>query len=283
MKIDHNWFSEVDSPNGCAFSLRITAKLHEEQTPFQHIAIYETTQFGRLMTLDNIVMLTDRDNFIYHEMISHPVLFTHPNPQRVVIIGGGDCGTMREVLKHSTVREVLQVEIDQRVTEISEQYFPTLCESNRDQRAHFLFQDGIKWMAEAPENSVDVIIIDSSDPIGPSEGLFTENFYRDCVRVLTPQGILAQQTESPLLHVPLLQAIHQSMRDCGFESSRTLHFPQCVYPSGWWSVTLAGPADLTAFNLNAAQHRPFKTRYYNPNIHQASFALPTFLQEALPA
>jgi len=282
MSLDNHWFTEVDITHGTAFSLRITAKLHEEQTPFQRITIYDTTEFGKLMTLDQMFMVTDRDNFIYHEMITHPALFTHPAPRQVVIIGGGDCGTLREVLKHDEIKQVVQIEIDERVTRVAEQYFPQLCESNQDPRAHFQFQDGIKWMADAPDHSVDVIIVDSTDPLGPAEGLFDSAFYRQCRRVLTAHGILAQQSESPLLHLPLLQSIHQAMREAGFANTRTLHFPQCIYPSGWWSVTLAGASGLTQFRINEVLNKKFNTLYYNADIHQASFALPTFVTEALP-
>ena len=281
MTIDNNWFSEIDLPNGCAFSLHIKAKLHEEQTPFQKIAIYETLQFGRLMTIDGCVMLTDRDNFIYHEMIAHPVLFTHPEPRKVVIIGGGDCGTLREVLKHATVEQVIQVDIDERVTRLAEQYFPALCTANQDPRAQLLFADGVGWMTQAADNSVDIIIIDSTDPIGPGTGLFNQAFYQQCRRVLTPQGLLVQQSESPLLHLPLLRAIHQAMRAAGFQTTHSLHFPQCVYPSGWWTVTLAGHQDLTQFRFTAARQKTFETRYYNAELHQGSLNLPTFLNQAL--
>ncbi len=282
MSLDNNWFTEQASPTDCAFSLHIQKKLHEEETPFQKIAIYETTEFGNLMTLDELIMLTDRDNFIYHEMMSHPVLFMHPNPLKIVIIGGGDCGTLHEVLKHTTIEKVIEVEIDERVTRLSEQYFPSLCESNNDPRAEFCFQDGIDWMATAEENSIDVIIVDSTDPLGPGEGLFTVDFYRDCWRVLTPEGLLVQQSESPLLHLSLLQSIHEGMRQAGFKTTRSLQFPQCVYPSGWWTATIAGNGDLTQFREEDARNKSFQTRYYNPEIQKASFALPNFLLEGLP-
>lgn len=282
MILDENWFTEQDSPTGCAFSLRIKAKIHEERTPFQKIAIYETTRFGNLMTLDDIVMLTDRDNFIYHEMLSHPILFTHSNPRQVAIIGGGDCGTLREVLRHPEVEHLIQIEIDERVTRLSEQYFPTLCEFNNDSRAQFCFEDGIKWMANAPPNSLDIIIVDSTDPLGPGEGLFTVDFYRDCRRVLGESGLLVQQSESPLLHLSLLLSIHQAMREAGFDTTRSLLFPQCVYPSGWWTATLAGKSDLTVFREEDARNKSFETRYYNADIQKASFVLPNFLAEALP-
>ena len=129
-----------------AFSIKVFARLHEEQTEYQHIEIYETEWFGNLMVIDGCIMLTARDNFIYHEMMSHPALYTHPDPRKVVIIGGGDCGTLREVLRHEGVRHALQVEIDERVTRLSEQYFPELCVANDDPRAEFFFGDGIRWM-----------------------------------------------------------------------------------------------------------------------------------------
>lgn len=200
-----SWFTEVQAEEGLAFSLAIQEKLHAETTPYQHIEIYQTKTFGRLMVIDGCIMLSERDNFLYHEMMSHIALFTHPHPERVLIIGGGDCGTLREVLKHNTVREVQQVEIDERVTRLAEKYFPQLCENNHDSRARFHFDDGIHFVAEAPANSVDIIIIDSTDPVGPAEGLFQASFYTNCRRLLGESGILVQQSESPLLHFHLLK------------------------------------------------------------------------------
>lgn len=282
MTLDNNWFTERDTPRGCAFSLHVVKTLHEEQTPFQHIAIYKTTQFGNLMAIDGFIMLSDRDNFIYHEMMTHPILFTHPNPQQVAIIGGGDCGSLRETLKHTAIQQVIQIDIDERVTRLAEQYFPSLCESNHDPRAKLQFEDGIQWMANAPENSLDVVIVDSTDPIGPAEGLFNIAFYQSCHRALKPDGLLVQQSESPLLHLSLLQSMHQAMREAGFQTTRTLQFPLSVYPSGWWTATVAGNNDLTKFRLADATQKTFVTHYYNVDIHTASFVLPNFLREALP-
>ena len=156
--LDQNWFTEICKEGGSAFSLALKEKLHEEQSDFQKIEIYSTTHFGNLMVIDGFVMLTALDNFLYHEMMSHPALFTHAGPKRVVIIGGGDCGTLHEVLKHASVEHVLQAEIDERVTRLSEQYFPELCVSNNDPRAEFHFGDGIRWMKEASPGSIDVVI-----------------------------------------------------------------------------------------------------------------------------
>ncbi len=214
-------------------------------------------------------------------MMSHPALFTHAHPRRVVIIGGGDCGTLREVLRHRSVEHAIQVEIDERVTRLAEKYFPELCESNADPRAQLLFIDGIKWMAECAPESLDVIIVDSTDPIGPAEGLFNAAFYESCLKALKSDGILVQQSESPLAHLPLLQSIRGAMKTAAFGVLRTLCFPQPCYPTGWWSATLARKrGDLDAFREGDAASKDFATQYYNPDTHKAALAEPEFLKRA---
>ena len=274
---DKQWFTEPCDECGTALSFTIKAKLHEEKTPFQQIAIYDTETFGKLMTIDGFVMLTSRDNFLYHEMMAHPVLFTHPDPKRVLIIGGGDCGTLREVLRHPGVALAQQVDIDEGVTRLSQIHFPELCESNQDPRAELHFVDGLKWVKEAEAGHYDVIIVDSTDPIGPAEGLFNRAFYADCLRALGDHGILVQQSESPLVHVPLLKAMHQAMRDAGFGATQTHHFPQPVYPSGWWSATMAAKHALPEPRYADAAGRPFETLYYTEEVHRGALALPPFL------
>ena len=281
MSLEGNWFTEEHEEAGSAFSFRIRQKLHEEKTPYQTIEIFETEKFGNLMTIDGFVMLTSLDNFLYHEMITHPVLFTHPAPKRVLIIGGGDCGTLREVLKHPEIELAQQVDIDERVSRLSEKYFPELCESNNDPRAELHFADGIKWVKDAASNNYDVVIVDSTDPIGPGEVLFTGEFYRNCHRILAEDGLLVQQSESPLYHLPLLTRMHKNMRTAGFARTQTLNFPQPVYPSGWWSATMAGDTDLTEFRQRDVETRPFETRYYNHRIHHGALALPNFVEKHL--
>jgi spermidine synthase len=276
------WFTEIFAPSGSAFSLRTEQKLAEVQSPFQHIEIYKTTDFGNLMVIDGVIMLTTRDNFLYHEMLSHPVLFTHPDPRNVVIIGGGDCGTLREVLKHRSVTQVTQIDIDEQVTRMAEQFFPVLCASNHDSRATLLFADGIQYMRDAAPESVDVVIVDSTDPIGPGEGLFNRAFYQSCFAALKPGGILVQQSESPLIHLQLLNDMRQAMKDAGFAELQTLQFPQMVYPSGWWTCTMARKDEhFSGFRREAATNPGFATEYYNADIHQASLALPNFMRREL--
>ena len=277
-----NWFTEQHGRSGSSFGLRVKQRLHAEQTPFQSIEIYDTTDWGKLMVIDGCTMVSTRDNFLYHEMMSHPALFTHARAKRVVIIGGGDCGTLREVLKHEEVEHAVQVEIDERVTRLAEQYFPELCESNNDPRAELLFIDGIKYMAECDPESVDLVIVDSTDPVGPAEGLFNADFYVTCQRALRPSGILVQQSESPLVHLDLIKSMRSAMRVADFQSVRTLTFPQPIYPTGWWSCTMARKgADLSGFRERGAATRQFHTRYYNAEIHKAALAMPEFMRESL--
>lgn len=280
MALDKTWYTEEWAGQGSAISLKIVKKLHDEQSQYQRIEIYETETFGKLMTLDGLVMVTDRDNFVYHEMMTHPALFTHPAPKRVLIIGGGDCGTLREVLKHPEVELAEQVELDERVTRVAEKFFPDLCEKNGDPRARLHFTDGIQWVADAKPGSYDVIIVDSTDPVGPAAGLFSETFYKNCHKALGPQGIVVGQSESPLFHPDLIVAMHKAMRAAGFAATSTLQFQQCTYPSGWWSCTMAGKADLGGLREKEAT-KGFNTRYYNAAIHRGARALPEFLLRAI--
>lgn len=282
MALDKTWYTEEWAGQGSAISLKVRKKIHDEQSQYQRIEIYETETFGKLMTLDGLVMVTDRDNFVYHEMMTHPALFTHPAPKRVLIIGGGDCGTLREVLKHPEVELAEQAELDERVTRVAEMFFPDLCEKNDDPRARLHFTDGIQWVADAKPGSYDVIIVDSTDPVGPAAGLFSETFYKNCHKALGPQGIVVGQSESPLFHPDLIVSMHRAMRAAGFAATSTLQFQQCTYPSGWWSCTMAGKApDLAGFREKEANTRGFGTRYYNAGIHRGARALPEFLVRAI--
>jgi spermidine synthase len=282
MSEEASWFTEAHAPSGSLIGFRVTRKLDEVRTPFQHIEVWETTDWGNLMVIDGCVMLTSRDNFLYHEMMSHPALYTHPAPKRVVIIGGGDCGTLREVLKHREVESVVQCDIDEQVTRLAERYFPELCESNGDPRATLMFDDGVALMAGMAPESVDIVIVDSTDPVGPAEGLFGAKFYESCIRALRPGGILVQQSESPLAHLELIRSMRGYMRGAGFAAMRTLPFPQPCYPTGWWSLTMArkGVASFD-FRERGAETKQFATRYYNAAIHRAALASPEFMRAAL--
>ncbi|CAM3803553.1 polyamine aminopropyltransferase [Vreelandella rituensis] len=280
--LDGQWFTEVFDSHGSAFSLKVSEKLLDVQSPYQHLEVYATETFGNLMVLDGCVMLTDRDNFLYHEMIAHPALFTHADPRRVVIIGGGDCGTLKEVLRHPGVEKVTQIDIDEEVTKAAERFFPALVEANHDPRAELLFADGVKWVDDTPDESIDVLIIDSTDPVGPAEGLFKTDFLKRCHRILKPGGVMVQQSESPLYHSgSIIRELRRDMQEAGFDSVATLPFPQPVYPSGWWSVTLAGKnADVGAFREQDAACNEMPLDYYTPEAHRGALVLPPFMRRA---
>ena len=270
---NQKWFTEICKEAGYGVSWSIESHLAHEKTDFQTIDVYKTTHWGNLMVIDGFVMLTTRDNFLYHEMMSHPTLFSHSAPGRVLIIGGGDCGTLREVLRHDAVERCTQVEIDEQVTRLAEKHFPELCESNADPRAELIFDDGLAHIRNTEPGSLDVIIVDSTDPIGPAEGLFGPDFVADCYRALGDGGILVQQSESPLLHQHLIAGIHDNMKRAGFSDSKTLGFPQPCYPSGWWSATQACKnGELKAADPARFGASGIKTRYYNPDVHRGALA-----------
>ena len=167
------------------------------------------------------------------------------------------------------------------MTRLSEIYFPELCSANNDPRAELKFIDGIKWVKDAAPNSVDIIIVDSTDPIGPAEGLFSVDFYRDCFNCLTEHGIVVQQSESALLHMNILKAMREEMAAGGLPHAQTVFFPQCIYPSGWWSATMAAKNPLATFRERDAADKNFDTVFYNRDIHAASLAMPEFFKQAL--
>ena len=270
---EQSWFTERCEEAGTAISWAIDARLEHVRTEFQTIDIYRTRHWGNLMAIDGFVMLTTRDNFLYHEMLVHPALFSHPDPKRVVIIGGGDCGTLREVLAHRSVESVVQCEIDEQVTRLSEKHFPELCERNDDPRAELVFDDGLAFIGNAESGSLDLIIVDSTDPIGPAEGLFGPAFVADCFSALADGGILVQQSESPLIHQHLIEGIRQNMAQAGFDTIRTLGFPQPCYPSGWWSATQARKNGMLAPpSAERFADSGIATRYYNPEVHRGALS-----------
>jgi spermidine synthase len=283
MMTSNTWHYENFEYTGSAIGFRIVKKLDEVQSPFQKIEIFETTDFGNLMLIDGAMMVSTRENFFYHEMMSHAAIYTHAKPKNIVIIGGGDCGTLRECLKHADVESVVQCDIDEQVTRMAEKYFPELCESNNDPRATVMFDDGIAYMQNAAPGSIDIIIVDSTDPVGPAEGLFNQAFYENCFKALRQDGLLVQQSESPLALMHLIQEMCGAMADAGFKNFRTLPFPQPCYPTGYWSCTIASKSemDLGQFRFQDASEKAFETEYYNAGVHQGALAQPEFIKRAL--
>ena len=276
------WFSELHTPY-VKFSIQIDKQLHSEQTEFQRIDIFESKEFGRMMVLDGYVMLTEKDEFIYHEMIVHVPMAVHPNPKRVLIIGGGDGGTARELLRYKNVESVDLVEIDERVVDISRKYLPQTACSFDDERLHCYFEDGLKFIRHC-NNEYDLIIVDSTDPFGPGEGLFTKEFYGNCYKALKEDGIMVNQHESPFYDEDAfaMQRAHQRIvKSLTISRVYQAHIP--TYPSGHWLFGFASKKYHPVLDFDAKRWNALglKTRYYNANLHNASFALPNYVEELM--
>lgn len=257
-----------------------------EQTPYQLVEVYETDTWGNLMTIDGMVMLSEKDEFVYHEMLTHVGLFAHPNPQRVLIIGGGDGGTAREVMRHRSVEQVDMVEIDEAVVRASKEFLPEVGDWE-NHKLNVIFENGIEFVQSVDE-PYDVIIIDGSDPVGPAQGLFENDFIKACYEGLTEDGVLTAQTESPWV-----QEYHSSMQkvfkalDESYPVSRMYLAYIPLYPGGMWSFAYAskGANPLSEETLvritNELPAFENKLKYYNSSIHKGCFALPGFVKEII--
>lgn len=260
--------------------------LFSEQTPYQKVEVFETDTWGNLMTIDGMVMLSEKDEFVYHEMLAHVGMFSHPNPEKVLIIGGGDGGTAREVLRHFSVKKVDMVEIDEAVVRASKEFLPDVG-AWEDPRLNVLFEDGIAFV----KNSIaeyDVIIIDGSDPVGPAEGLFEKEFFELCFTALKKDGVLTGQTESPWVeeyHLSIKQ-VFDALDKVFDESSMYLGFIP-LYPAGMWSFAFASkgsqPEETEILERIEKGLSEFGSdlKYYNKEVHKGSFALPNFVAEII--
>jgi spermidine synthase len=271
------WFTEKQTPS-LGITVKVTQTLHREKTPFQDLAVLDTEQFGRMLVLDGMVMTTIRDEFVYHEMITHVPLFTHPQPKRVLVVGGGDGGSIREVLKHPSVEKAVLAEIDGRVIEASRRFLPEIAGALDDPRVDIQVVDGIQHVREH-KNTYDVVIVDSTDPIGPAVGLFTREFYQSIYEALTEEGVMVAQTESPFFNADLIRRV---FKDIGAVYPVTRLYTAAIptYPSGLWCFTL-GSKKHDPLKVDAATRPPIETRYYTPRIHHAAFQLPRFAEELL--
>lgn len=260
--------------------------LFSEKTPYQTVEVFETDSWGNLMTIDGMVMLSEKDEFVYHEMLSHVGLFSHPNPERVLIVGGGDGGTAREVMRHSSVQQVDMVEIDEVVVQASKDFFPGLGDW-KNPRLNVIFEDGIRFVKQVKE-PYDVIIIDGSDPVGPAEGLFAKDFMHDCYKALSENGVLTAQTESPWV-----QDYHSSISNIFSALDQLYLLSQMylayipLYPAGMWSFAFAskGADPLSKETItrvtNGLEQFKSNMKYYNAEVHKAGFALPNFVREII--
>lgn len=258
--------------------LKVREWLHDEQSEFQRIVVADTEPYGRVLALDGVYQTSERDEHYYHEMIAHPALTSAERIDRVLVIGGGDGGTVREVLRHEGVREAVMVEIDARVVEVCKQYLPAIGSAFDDPRLELLIDDGVAYVANAPDASFDVVLLDGSDPIGPSEGLFGAEFYAQVARVLAPGGVFALQSESYNVMTDLYLAIQQTLRGA-FPSVHPYFGYSPLYGTGMWTWThCSRGVDPLAIVDERAISIEMHTRYYHRGVHRGAFALPNELR-----
>lgn len=265
------WITETQVP-GLKISCQTTETLRLETTEYQELAVVTTEVFGRMLILDGAIQITERDEFVYHEMISQVALNSHPHPENVVIIGGGDGGTLREVVKNPAVKEGILVEIDERVIQAGRDFFPNLSCSFSDPKSRLLITDGIKFVKEH-KNSFDVIIVDSTDPIGPAVQLFSDAFYKDCYEALKDDGMLVVQSESPFLNQDVIKMAFGGISKA-FPLTKLYLANVPTYPSGLWSFTIG--------SKKYDPEKPITTnkldwKYYSQDVHEAAFKLPPFI------
>ncbi len=280
--MDDLWYSEYDTPN-VRFSIRVNAQLHSEQSDYQKIAVYDSPEFGRFLTLDGVLMLTERDEFIYHEMITHVPMAVSPDIKRVLLIGGGDGGAARELGKYPDIEQIDVVEIDRRVVAVCKQYLPQTACGFDNPKVQLHFNDGLRFVRSA-EEEYDLIIVDSTDPSGPGEVLFTKEFYGNCMKALRRNGIMVNQHESPFYSedAKAMKAAHKRIVSV-FPLARVYQAHIPTYPSGQWLFGFASKGLHPLKNLDAERWNALgiPTRYYNTNLHRGSFYLANYIEEAL--
>lgn len=278
------WFSENHTKN-VKFSVRVTKQLYSHKSDFQQIDVFESPEFGRFLTLDGYMMLTEKDEFIYHEMITHVPMAVHPNVRNVLVIGGGDGGTVRELLKYPEIETIDLVEIDEEVVEVSKKYLKqtAACLDNKDGRIRFYFADGLKYIRRC-EDMYDLIIVDSTDPFGPGEGLFTMEFYGNCQKALREDGIMVNQHESPFYDEDAIamQRAHKRIVN-SFDICRVYQAHIPTYPSGHWLFGFASKKyhPLRDFDPKRWEKRGIKTKYYTTHLHKGAFYVPAYVEELL--
>jgi len=280
------WFT--DRNENIALSIRHKGEqLFREKSPYQTVEIFDTFEYGKMLTIDKMVMCSEKDENAYHEMIIHIPMLLNPAYKHVLVIGGGDGGSVRELLRHPQVEKITMVEIDGTVVEASKQFLPSLSKGLDDPKVDLRIGDGIAFVHDAPDETYDLIVVDSSDPVGPSEGLFSAEFYRQVYRCLKPGGAMTAQTESPRFNQRAFVDINHCLQDIfGQQSVFTYLAFIPTYPTGMWSFayTSKGAAHpLKDFDPNRSETfaRENNLQYYNPAMHQATFALPTFVSTML--
>lgn len=276
------WFTEEHTKN-VRFSVKVDKQIYHSKSEYQDIDIFESGEFGRILVLDGCIMVTESDEFMYHEMIAHIPMAVNPNIKNVLVIGAGDGGTVRELTRYDGIENIDMVEIDEEVVEACKKYLPTISCKLDDSRVNLYYEDGLKFV-RSKINEYDLVIVDSTDPFGPGEGLFTKEFYGNCYKALKEDGILINQHENPYYDVYSKTMIktHKNISSL-FEIAKVYQFNLPTYPSGNWLFGFASKKydPITDFKAEDWNKLGIKTKYYNADIHKAAFALPNYVIEEL--
>ncbi len=276
------WFSERHTKN-VKLSIKVDKQIFSKQSEFQRIDVFESPEFGRFLSLDGFMMCTEKDEFIYHEMITHVPLAVHPNPKKILVIGGGDGGACRELIKYDVIEKIDLVEIDEEVVKVCKEFLSKTACGFDDKRVNMIFQDGLKFVRKL-ENEYDIIIVDSTDPFGPGEGLFTKEFYGNCYKALKPDGIMVNQHESAFYKTDANAMMRTHKRIA-------LSFPICrvyqahipTYSSGHWLFGFASKKYHPVRDMHEKNQEGINMNchYYNKNLHKGAFYLPNYIEEML--
>lgn len=276
------WYTE-EQTDQVRFSIKVDRHIYTGKSEFQEVDVFESDEFGKFLTLDGLMMVTEKDEFIYHDMIAHVPMATNPAIKRVLVIGGGDGGTVRELTRYPNIEKIDMVEIDKLVVDVSREYLPITASKLDDSRVSLYFEDGIEFVKNTPEK-YDLILVDSTDPIGPGEGLFTTEFYQNCYNILSEDGILVNQSESPYYEQfsKEMKRANKKIKEI-FPISSVYQFHMPTYPSGHWLFGFASKKLDPVKDLNEEKWNSLKlkTKYYNTDIHKAAFCLPTYVKEMI--
>lgn len=276
------WYTENHTEEA-RFSIKIDKQLVSLKSDFQQIDIFESKEFGRILTLDGYLMVTEKDEFIYHDMITHVPMAVNPSIRKVLVIGAGDGGTVRELLRYPVIEHIDMVEIDEEVVRVCREYLPQTACRLTDPKVHLYFEDGLRYV-RGKEGEYDLIIVDSTDPFGPGEGLFTKEFYGNCYRALKEDGILVNQHESMYYssYAASMRRAHKRIQDT-FPIAKVYQAHIPTYPSGHWLFGFASKKYDPIRDLKAEEWNKLglKTGYYNTELHLGSFAIPNYVKEQL--
>lgn len=268
-------FTEAAPFSPVKYVYAVKQRLFSVRSRIQHIEVWDTDYFGKILTLDGIVQLTERDEFVYHEMLAHVPLYAHPRPSSVLIVGGGDGGTLREVVKHPAIERVVLVEIDPVVVEVVQDFFPNQRSGFDDKRTELVLTDGTEYVATC-KTQFDIVLVDSTDPVGPAETLYSEGFFRRVHSVLSAAGIFVIQSESLYFHADIVRKVQEKLSQC-FRVHDLYTAPIATYPGNWWSFSISSKGLPVRCPSRATE---LAHRYYDQDVHIASF-LPRSLFEKL--